>query len=86
MLNKYRAALLAVSLAAGCAMAGGSASAAVVGPFSPLQAATAVEGGGVELATYGHHHWGRRCWRDCYRGYYGRLHCTWRCYRPRRWW
>ncbi len=81
MLNKYRAALLAVAFAAGSAMATGSASAAVTGPFTPLNIATAADGGGVELAS-----WGRRCYRECFRGRYGRLHCTWRCYRPRRWW
>lgn len=85
MLNKYRAALIAVAIAAGSAMASGSASAAVTGPFSPLKSATAVDGGGVELATW-RGHWGRRCYRECYRGRYGRLYCTWNCYRPRRWW
>jgi hypothetical protein len=84
MLTKYRAALVALTIAAGTAMTAGTASAAVTGPFTPLKTATIAEGGGVELATYSH--WGRRCYRECYRGRHGRLYCTWNCYRPRRWW
>ncbi len=84
MTNRSRAALLAVAIATGFAVTGGAASAAATGPFSPLKPVTVAEGGGVELATYGH--WGRRCYRECHRGWHGRLHCSWECYRPRRWW
>ncbi len=84
MTSRFRVALIVAALACGGAFTSGTASAAPAGPFSPLQTATVADGGGVELANYGH--WGRRCYRDCFVGRHGRTYCTWKCYRPRRWW
>ena len=84
MTDRYRAALIAASMVFGVALASGGASAATVSPLSPLQPLTVTDGGGVELASYPG--WGRRCYRDCFIGRHGRTYCTWKCYRPRRWW
>jgi hypothetical protein len=57
---------------------------------SQMPGAAAPSSGGLQLAEYRHGYgrgnWGRRCYRECYRGHYGRMYCTWNCYRPRRWW
>ena len=84
MTYRYRAALIAASMTAAVLLTSGVASASSISPLSPLQTMTVTESGGVELANYGH--WGRRCYRDCFVGRHGRTYCTWKCYRPRRWW
>lgn len=84
MTSIYRS-IAAAILITGAGLLGTNASAAPAGPFSPLT--PVVDSSKAELQQVDfRHHWGRRCYRECHVGRYGRLWCTWHCYRPRRWW
>lgn len=82
MRQTLRSATLALLVTAAAGLATSAAQAAPAGQFSPLKSVVAADGS-VEQINY---RWGRRCYRACHVGRHGRLWCTWRCYRPRRWW
>lgn len=83
MKSTIRTATSAMLVAAALGLGAGMANAAPAGQFSPLKSIAESSSSAIEKVDS---RWGRRCYRKCFVGRHGRTYCTWKCYRPHRWW